>query len=522
MKKALLSFLVLFCCVVADAQNFNCFSTGVVRYFTNSNGYLRGMRIDSVRGSGSDTIYYPYHSPRGTYGCDNRGALDSNGGSWLGGKVIKEPDGTFLFDNMWQDTVVVKTQALVGDSWIFFDDTTHISYRATMVAFDTMTVLGSIDSVKKITIEADSAGVVNTMDPVNNFQIILSKHFGFVQVFDLYTFPYHRPDSIHINVLFFDYYFDLVFGNLPTVGGDGGCGTTYSNPVDTSHLIFKLIPFRNPSKMEINSFDIGDVFESTDNAYEDGFEYLASAVRVDTILSKTSTPYSVLYTIASRNWTTTNILGTVTTSGSYWVSSLAVDTGLMFSFQKLPEEWGAGYFFYYFPLQTVVYPGCETAVYVYDRDNIDYVSSQVELEDHTGDPDVYMFGYRSTSYGIGYGQLGYHYRDYSLFGNGDDQGYVYIDKGATVCGGFSPVPVTGLTEIYKPISVDIFPNPVQSRLNILASAMITTISITNLIGETIYSYEYNANKAEIDVSSLPSGVYFIKINGTEVRKFLKE
>ena len=38
----------------------------------------------------------------------------------------------------------------------------------------------------------------------------------------------------------------------------------------------------------------------------------------------------------------------------------------------------------------------------------------------------------------------------------------------------------------------------------------------------MYSGEYNTNKAEINVASLPAGIYLVKINGAEVRKFVKE
>ena len=522
MRKLLCFFLFLVSSFRSIAQNYQCFSPNTIKYFTNSDGYLRGMRIDSVRSIGSDTIYYPYHTPRGSYGCYYTGSLDSNGGSWLGGKVIKDSDGTFLFDNLWHDTIIIKTQAHVGDSWIFFEDTTQISYKATLVALDTMTVLGTIDSVKKIIIEADSGGVINTLDPVNNFQILLSKHSGFVQVFDLYTFPYHRPDSIHVNVWYFDYYFDLLLG-LPIVGGDGGCDPFYFNRVDSDKLTFKLIPFHSPTRMEIYDFNIGNIFESSDQITEIGGAYAKTTVAVDTILTKAITPYTVDYTFAIRTWITINSYGVYSYSGGYGASSLSADTSLMFSFNKLPEEWRAGYFFHYYPSQSIALDtGCQTAVYVYDDDNIDYSSAEILLQDHWGDPDVYMFGYSSTAYGIGYGQVGYHFYNYAMYGRGEDEGYSYVRKGGTECGHFSQIAVLGINEILTPSNVEIYPNPALSQLNISISGRITTIDVYNIIGQTVYSEAYNSEKVQIDVSALRPGVYFVKINGTDVRKFIKE
>jgi hypothetical protein len=71
-------------------------------------------------------------------------------------------------------------------------------------------------------------------------------------------------------------------------------------------------------------------------------------------------------------------------------------------------------------------------------------------------------------------------------------------------------------------SIGLYPNPTTTSLTISSSEKITTISIANLLGQTVYTDNYNSNRVQVDVSALPTGVYFIKVNGTEVRKFLKE
>lgn len=148
--KNLFSLALILLAHLGYAQNYQCLQPGVKHYFTNGNGYLRGMRIDSVETQGDSTIYFPYHTPRGYLHSAPPSTLDSTGGSWLGKSVVQRADGTFLFDNLWHDTVVIKTQANVGDSWVFYHDTTTLFYQASLMAIDTMTVLGFVDSVKKI------------------------------------------------------------------------------------------------------------------------------------------------------------------------------------------------------------------------------------------------------------------------------------------------------------------------------------------------------------------------------------
>ena len=93
MKQLLFLLFILFCCTASiQAQNYQCLQNGVKRYFINGNGYLRGIRIDSVKTMGDTTVYYPYHTLRGHYAGTT--LLDSTGGSWLGGKVLQLSDGT--------------------------------------------------------------------------------------------------------------------------------------------------------------------------------------------------------------------------------------------------------------------------------------------------------------------------------------------------------------------------------------------------------------------------------------------
>ncbi|MCW3122127.1 MAG: repeat containing protein [Flavipsychrobacter sp.] len=71
-------------------------------------------------------------------------------------------------------------------------------------------------------------------------------------------------------------------------------------------------------------------------------------------------------------------------------------------------------------------------------------------------------------------------------------------------------------------TISLHPNPVTTTLKITAPDKINEIVIVNYLGQTVYADEYNDAAIEVNVEHLPAGVYFVKVNGLDVRKFVKE
>lgn len=72
------------------------------------------------------------------------------------------------------------------------------------------------------------------------------------------------------------------------------------------------------------------------------------------------------------------------------------------------------------------------------------------------------------------------------------------------------------------LQTSIFPNPANSTMNISVSAQMKNISIYNLVGQLIDCYDADGLEAEINVSKLSNGMYFLKIeteNGSVNTKF---
>lgn len=68
----------------------------------------------------------------------------------------------------------------------------------------------------------------------------------------------------------------------------------------------------------------------------------------------------------------------------------------------------------------------------------------------------------------------------------------------------------------------IYPNPATDELTVTCIDKIFKIEIGSLLGHFSHSYACNADKVQLNVRDLPSGMYFIRINGTEMRKFMKQ
>ena len=113
-------------------------------------------------------------------------------------------------------------------------------------------------------------------------------------------------------------------------------------------------------------------------------------------------------------------------------------------------------------------------------------------------------------------------------GDGDFSTIPYVGSGAWYDNAFlaifDPWPA-GVPQINSTReNINIYPNPAVTSLTITSSEKITNLIITNLLGQTVslQTAPANCQLLQVDVSDWPRGVYLVKVNGTAVRKFLKE
>lgn len=481
---------VLFCLssVYSQAQNYQCLrNDSTIYWFTNSDHYLRGIRIDSVRISGADTIYYLYHTERNH---------DTAGASWVGKNVIQKSNGTFLFNNAYHDTIIIQTQAALGDSWNFYSDSGKTFYMATVTSLDTMTILGGLDSVKKVTINAFNPAP-DSDDLVNNFSFILSKYHGFVQVFDLYNFPYRSASDTSVACA--DHYFQFL-------------NTSWGNLIPQ---IFSITDFHVPANLELYDYHPGDAFQWETETYDyshctcpvtDYYGYL-----YDSVLSRVDIDsVHVTLTILKREDLYAFYCSEPDSDRSYhapysFVDTLRVDNTAAFSMNKLPEEYpnmgiGSQKAYYYNPVDT---SGCfvsksflSTPAFVFEG-----CVYKLKYKNGLGLIDTNFCQGSSCPYAIGVAAT-------------TETKLIYARKNNIACGTVPP-PLEAKNLLLNKRSITISPNPVNDALSIKVSNTYSgtlVYTISNTIGQTLQRIRSSASMQVISVRNWPSGLYFIDIS----------
>ena len=92
-----------------------------------------------------------------------------------------------------------------------------------------------------------------------------------------------------------------------------------------------------------------------------------------------------------------------------------------------------------------------------------------------------------------------------------------------------PTPVTVAinlsTSDFDNSNFTFYPNPTEGIVHLVYNQTITGVTVSNLLGQIVSNKEYNSNQVEIDLSTLPNGVYLLRLkseNGSKVIKVVKK
>ncbi len=84
------------------------------------------------------------------------------------------------------------------------------------------------------------------------------------------------------------------------------------------------------------------------------------------------------------------------------------------------------------------------------------------------------------------------------------------------CGGL------GVAHLSATDEIGLFPDPASSVINLVAPTEITRLSIFDASGRLIESKQHHAKNISVDISHLVPGSYYMQINGTITKQFLKD
>jgi hypothetical protein len=89
-------------------------------------------------------------------------------------------------------------------------------------------------------------------------------------------------------------------------------------------------------------------------------------------------------------------------------------------------------------------------------------------------------------------------------------------------------PVSTMDKMVNISDIDIYPNPTADELNIKitnAGLSFVLITISNTLGEIVIKEKMLTNEKKLDISTLPNGLYFLKLNSKEntiTKKIIKQ
>ncbi len=473
--------LILFLSNQIYSQNYQAFNSGRNSYFEDANHYVKSVRIDSVHFD-TDSVLFPMGNIRpNDFPC-----YSSFGASWLGEKIIVKSNGQNLVFNKNNDTVFIKTNALLNEVWVAFQIPGEMIITAQVSEVDTLSFLGLNDSVKYISFQVYNQGMIPINHMLNTCEIILSKNYGMIKTLNFYHFP-------DIEVCDFDCQYLKEF----YIAG-------MSNP---------MAGISNFTSLDIYNFQPGDelhISEGFSAAFSwnhftrnEIYRYLQRYDYGDSIF------YNVELTSAAWDYSEAE------TTYSFYVDTIIEKYYLNSFLSCLPDEAFSDGWMMSAPMM-VTEPHLakvDNSAYgfVFDGENC---WSSLMCDG--------LLPYKYYYYGLG----GPYFSETSVDYGSESRTLLYYQIGSETWG--IPLLLSGLNSEVNEPKVAIYPNPANNRITVDIESVESngSIEIFNIIGVKLINEKLISGQTSVDLNRIPSGVYFYQIkSGNEVLKngkFVKE
>ncbi len=164
-------------------QTILWYQTSYEDYIYDDNFVIHPLRVDSVKHTGNESQFF-FH--RGLAQLpDSNFCYTISGSTWMGEKMIRLNDGTCLFFNAVNDTIVVKPNAVPGQTWPFYFHE-NVQYTAQVDSVGWASFISLSDSVKYISVYNNKKRSV--------FYIWISKLYGLIKTTSFYDFGVQFQD----------------------------------------------------------------------------------------------------------------------------------------------------------------------------------------------------------------------------------------------------------------------------------------------------------------------------------------
>ena len=483
MKKIYL-LLFLLVSISGFGQNYQTIKSNQINYFGNHDlSYILATRTDSIELDGADSIFYSFKTMRENDTATTSSCVFIKTYPWIGAKVIIKADGQNLFFNKNLDTIKIETQAVLNDTFLIYQYPSGKSIKGWISQHDTMTVLGSFDSVKTIKLFS-----TDTVFHYQDSTLLIGKQNGFIRNCPFYSFP--------------DYY--------PNIGQESGLNLIGSE--------FPRLGITKRTKEEIYEMEIGDVVQWNRSTIHWSGPYSEYHNEKLMVVDKSIWGLDSIHIEFERDW-----------RNKYWYNGSPINTsgsaiqGFFKAYELseylndfLPEE------IYVHDLNNQPHFRSNSMyVTICDRISEGYLPWNLQvITDSIGnvidsvvcysDPGFYPATTVTYEYieGLG-GSYWFNGMTYDGFGHSHFGGINHFTNQGETCG---TQWYLGLPEEIDP-SINLYPNPAINEIYINLGHKLAQgeLMITDLSGKIVQRELINSDLTTLDVSDLPSGIYVVTV-----------
>jgi hypothetical protein len=456
------------------AQDFQAVNSSRIAFFKNQSGNVNCIRVDSVKFQ-VDSIYCLFSNIQQLdYDC-----YTPYGDSWMGKKIIVGNRDYDYFFNQNHDTIKIKKNAILYESWVAYELLDSIKIIAEVIKYHSTSFLGQVDSVKKIGFQVYDEFMSPVSHDLNNKSIILSNNYGLIKTLNFYLFPDYETEYLR-NYQLEEY--DLIGLTNPTLG------------------------IQNLEWFDVHDFQVGDelhiLYKESDYGPDTEYDYFKTKKTIHKYLERIDYIDSIIYFIERKQSKHVTLNDSNSFDFVYDTIKSVIKPNELFN--TLPGE-----------------PIISSSVYAYNmtvgnhisKTEPSFASMLISQYNDTCWSDCCADGcYPSYTYIKGLG--GPYYECSNAFSMGGmENELVYYKKGQVIWG--TPLTITGDSEISIEGDIEIYPNPTKETVWIktITSILPYSIALLNLQGQILMTKEIDSELTCINVKKYTStsGIYLFKI-----------